>query len=96
MLLIQVFKRVNKNVNNNYSKERFLEESTSFIVVAKNMQGVKVEEALMQRLEKESLRLANDIKEKEVENEVLREQIIALQSDIKKSNKMKDELSKVS
>lgn len=50
----------------------------------------------MQRLEKESLRLANDIKEKEVENEVLREQIIALQSDIKKSNKMKDELSKVS
>jgi predicted nucleic acid-binding Zn-ribbon protein len=60
------------------------------------MQGVKVEAALMQRLEKESLRLANDIKEKEVENEVLREQISALQSEIKKSTKMKDELSKVS
>ena len=60
------------------------------------MQGIKVEEALMQRLEKESLRLANDIKEKEVENKVLREQISALQSEIKKSNKMKDELSKVS
>lgn len=50
----------------------------------------------MQRLKKESLRLANDIKEKEVENEVLREQISALQSEIKKSTKMKDELSKVS
>jgi hypothetical protein len=60
------------------------------------MQGVKVEEALMQRLEKESLRLANDIKEKEVENELLREQILTLQSEIQKSNKMKDELSKVS
>jgi hypothetical protein len=60
------------------------------------MQGVKVEEALMQRLEKESLRLANDIKEKEVENEVLRKKINTFQSDIQKSNKMKDELSKVS
>lgn len=59
------------------------------------MQGVKVEEALMQRLENESLRLANDIKEKEVENKVLREQINTLQNDIQKSNKMKDELSKV-
>ena len=67
-----------------------------FFLVAKNMQGIKVEEALMQRLEKESLRLANDIKEREVENKVLREQISALQSEIKKSNKMKDELSKVS
>lgn len=60
------------------------------------MPGVKVEEALMQRLEKESLRLANDIKKKEVENKVLREQISTLQSEIQKSNKMKDELSKVS
>jgi hypothetical protein len=40
------------------------------------MQGVKVNEALVQRLEKESLQLANDIKEKEVENELLREQIL--------------------
>jgi predicted nucleic acid-binding Zn-ribbon protein len=60
------------------------------------MQGVKVNEALVQRLEKESLQLANDIKEKEVENELLREQISTLQSEIQKSNKMKDELSKVS
>lgn len=60
------------------------------------MQGVKVEDALMQRLKKESLRLANDIKEKEVENKLLREQINTLQSDIQKSNKMKEELSKVS
>ena len=57
------------------------------------MQGVKVNEALVQRLEKESLQLANDIKEKEVENELLREQISTLQSEIQKS---KDELSKVS
>jgi hypothetical protein len=57
------------------------------------MQGVKVDEALVQRLEKESLQLANDIKEKEVENELLREQINTL---FTLSNKMKDELSKVS
>ena len=60
------------------------------------MQGVKVDEALVQRLEKESLQLANDIKEKEVENELLRELICTLQSEIQKSSKMKDELSKVS
>ena len=60
------------------------------------LQGVKVNEALVQRLEKESLQLANDIKEKEVENELLRELICTLQSEIQKSSKMKDELSKVS
>ena len=43
---------------------------------AKKVQGVKVNEALVQRLEKESLQLENDIKEKEVENELLREQML--------------------
>ncbi len=50
----------------------------------------------MQRLENETGRLTKDIKQKEEENEVLREQIASLRCQIEQSNKMLEEVTRVS
>jgi len=58
------------------------------------MQGM--EEAHLQRLEKESGRFTNEIKQKELENEQLRCEIAKIQSQIKESKEKYDEISNVS
>ncbi len=55
-----------------------------------------IEEAQIQRLVKESERFTNDIKQKEKENEMLREQIASLQCGIEQSNNLLQEVTKVS
>jgi hypothetical protein len=55
-----------------------------------------IEEAQMQRLEKESERFTNEIKQKEIENEMLLEQIATLQCQIEQSNNLLREVTKVS
>jgi hypothetical protein len=54
-----------------------------------------IDEAQMQRLENETGRLTNDIKQKEEENEVLRGQIASLRCQIEQSNKVLEEVTQV-
>ena len=53
-------------------------------------------EAQLQRLEKESERFAKEIKQKETENESLREQITALQQRVTETKASFDEIATVS
>jgi len=55
-----------------------------------------IEEAQIQRLEKESERFTNEIKQKEKENVMLLEQIATLQCQIEQSNNLLREVTKVS
>ena len=55
-----------------------------------------IEEAQIQRLEKESARFTYDIKQKEKENEMLRGKIASLQCQIDQSNNLLGEVTKVS
>jgi len=55
-----------------------------------------IDEAQMQRLEKESERFTTDIKHREKENERLREQIASLQCQIQQSSKDLEEVTHVS
>lgn len=55
-----------------------------------------IEEAQIQRLEKESERFTNEIKQKEKENKMLLDQIATLQCQIEQSNNLLREVTKVS
>jgi len=57
---------------------------------------MQIEEAHLQRLEKESGRFTNEVKQKELENEQLRCEIAKIQSQIKESKEKYDEISDVS
>ena len=59
------------------------------------MSGGGISETQLQRLEKESERFTNEIKQKEKENELLRDQVLSIKSQLEETQKLYAEISKV-
>ena len=59
------------------------------------MSGGGISETQIQRLEKESERFTNEIKQKEKENELLREQVSSIKSQLEETKQLYAEISKV-
>lgn len=57
--------------------------------------GGGITETQLQRLEKESVKFTNEIKQKEKENELLREQVSSIKSQLEETKQLYAEISKV-